>query len=1045
MKTVTLTRKLRALVLAVFTTAPFIVSAQYCDSITPSFIVDLSAAPYMTWVSPDTDRDGFCCGATAPDKCLEFIITLHPNSAAVVFNIASGAVPPGALFYQIDCGPPVAVGSPICLNGTGPFHLTFCKPGNNTNTFSIETIPNPIFGPNLVLGDGCSDDLWVQFYDESTITWNSISPGAPGSQNGLLSCVTACDTVTATNNPLAPPIVEYLVCGMASNGCTTDPICDTMSVQFVPEMNVTINAPDTVLCPNETTVPAQALVTGGTVPYTFSWSNGATTASTNLGPGTHTVSVTDANACVVRQATVTVTQLLPPSVSAGGDQDLCADYIGVVSLTATAANTAGIQWTGGGGIFLPDDTSLVVGYIPSLFEILTGSINIGVETVNNNGCPEATDNAMIDYNSVAESVFVQTQDVSCNGMTNGTALVGVVGMNGPYTVSFDGGAYNSTFSQNNLAPGTHTVSVMSGLGCDTLITFTIGEPPLLTVAEVNNTDVLCAGGSTGSTTVASAGGFGTHSYSWNTAPVQTQPTASNLATGTYTVTVTDANGCTATLDVNINEPAPLANTFNTVPPSCFGLSNGAISSNVTGGTAPYLLSWSTGASATNIYDVAAGTYTLQITDDNGCVLVVQELVTQPPLLESTMTNDTTICPGSPVTLTVNATGGTGNYTYNWSPAGPNAAQQNVNPLSTQLYTCTVSDNNGCTSQSSVTLTTISLDPDDITATVSDSIICYGETVQLGGAYTGPDTTVTLAWNHCASCPVITDATPLSDSTFTLVATNQCNQQIMASVTVQVVLPPLVQLDPNLGEYCPNEYFSVSNNGDNNEDWFYTWNFGDGTVSHDMNGIHSYSEPGNYEITLTIVNEYGCESDAAAAGYVTVHPQANAEFISSSLVETTLDPTFTFTNLSTDATTYEWSFGDGNGSAIFSPTHTYETYGVFTVTLNANNQYNCPDQEQLVIEVKPSFNVYIPNAFTPDGDNHNGVFLVEGFGIQEKDFSFVIYDRWGEVIFESSDRSIGWDGTYKSHPAQDGVYTWVVRFRDLTDTKHELNGHVSLLR
>jgi hypothetical protein len=101
------------------------VTGQFCDSITPTFIVDLSASPYMNWTSPETERDGYCCGATAPDLCLEFVITLNPNAAAIVFNIATGAVPPGALLYQIDCGPPTAVGEPICLSGTGPFHLTF--------------------------------------------------------------------------------------------------------------------------------------------------------------------------------------------------------------------------------------------------------------------------------------------------------------------------------------------------------------------------------------------------------------------------------------------------------------------------------------------------------------------------------------------------------------------------------------------------------------------------------------------------------------------------------------------------------------------------------------------------------------------------------------------------------------------------------------------------------------------------------------------------------------------------------------------------------
>lgn len=1025
---------------------PFISFSQYCDSITPAFVVDLSATPYMTWVSPNTDRDGFCCGASAPDKCLEFVITLHPNSAAIVFNIASGAVPPGALFYQIDCGAPTPVGSPICLYGPGPFHLTFCKPGNNFNTFSIETIPNPIFGPNLTLGDGCSDELWVQFYDETTITWNSINPGAPGSQNGLLSCTAACDTVLALNNSLAPPVVDYLVCGMAANGCTTEPICDTMTVTFAPPLSAAIFAPDTILCPNESTVSATAQASGGTPPYAYLWSDGTSTAAANLGVGTHTVSVTDATNCIIRQASVTITQLAPPVVDAGANVDVCLNYIGAITLTATASNTQGVLWSGGSGTFSPSDTSLVVDYLPGAGELNTGVIQIQIESVNNTGCPEASDSTQIIFNPVLESVLIETQDVSCFGMTNGTAMVTMSGLTGPYSFAFDGGAYASSNSALNLAPGQHTVSILNSIGCDTLIFFDINEPPLLQVSEVSRTNVSCFGGSDGSITVQGIGGVGTYSYSWDTNPVQTTETAVGLIAGNYTVTVTDQNGCTSNMALAITEPLPLMNSFTIVEPTCNGFNNGSIQALVSGGTAPYSYNWNTGGTGTSISGLASGNYSIIITDLNGCSMSQSVFIAQPAPLAILISQDTAICPGSPITLAVQVSGGTGAYSYNWMPQTGSGSQLVVSPLVQTTYTCNASDANGCAIGASATVSMIALDPADIYASVSDPIICLGEEVVITGAYTGPDQTVVLSWAHCTSCPVTQNMTPAATTTYILSAVNQCNQQIAADVTVVVSEPPVVSLDPDLGAYCQGEYFSVSNSGTNDPSWTYTWTFEDGTISHDMSAVHVFNTPGQFEVSLTIINEYGCQSAAASSGFITVNPQATASFDSDKIEVTTIDPVFHFTNTSQNASEYEWHFGDGDMTYVTSPTHSYDTYGQFTVTLNANNQYNCPDQAHLVVTVKPSFELFVPNAFTPDGDEFNNTFTASGYGILETDFTMEIYNRWGELIFESHNMQIGWDGSYAgTERVQDGTYTWVIRFKDLTNTLHERNGHLSLLR
>lgn len=1030
-----------------FTIQPTIVNAQFCDSLTPTFNVDLSASPFMSWVSPVIARNGSCCGSTAPDKCLEFVITLNPNSAAVVFNFASGAVPPGALFYQIDCGPATPVGSPICLTGTGPFHLTFCKPGNNSNTFSIETIPDPIFGPNLALGDGCSDDLWVHFYDETTITWNSINPGAPGSQNSLLSGTSGCDTVAVTNNPLAPPTVDYLVCGMAANGCSTTPICDTLSVQFTPPVSVSIDAPDTTLCPNETSVPVQALVSGGTPPYSYSWSNGAMTQATSLGAGTHTVSITDATNCVIRQATVTITQILPPAVNASGAVDVCANYVGSIAFSATAANTQGVLWTGGSGTFSPSNTALNVDYTPGPGETAIGTVPITVVTVNTTGCPEVMAATSVTFNPILDAVAIQTVDVSCFGMTNGMAQVTVTGVNNPYNFAFDGGAYSTTNNITALAPGNHTVSILNSLGCDTLITFVINEPPLLTLNELNHTDVLCNGDATGSAAVQAAGGYGAYAFNWNSTPVQSSSFATNLTAGSYTATVTDANGCVATTPIVITEPAPLTNAFVLTSPLCYGFSNGSIAANANGGVSPYAYAWSNGATMATINAIPAGAYTMQLTDANGCILNDNTFLTEPTQLTMSISNDTIICPGTPISLQVSANGGTQPYSYLWNPGAGTSNPLLVSPNVPTNYTCEVKDANGCLVMSAVQVNTFSLNSNDIVASINDSIICAGSSAQLNGAYIGTDPTVNLEWTFCPACPIAQTVNPSATTSYTLVATNQCNQQITDQVTLTIINPPVVNLNVDLGAYCQGEYFSVHNDGDNNPAWSYTWTFADGFVSHDMTAIHSFANAGTYPVSLVIVDSYGCQSAAASAGFVTINPQAHADFTANTLETTNLNPVFHFINNSTNATTYEWFFDDGQASYVTNPTHTYQTYGTFTVTLNANNQYNCPDQATLVVEVKPTFNVYVPNTFTPDGDLVNNTFLAQGYGIQETDFTMLIFNRWGEILFESHDMTVGWDGSYQAGADQvkDGTYTWVINFKDLTNQKHQITGHVNLLR
>ncbi len=195
----------------------------YCNAPVPTFTVNMTGNPNGSWLSPNVGRNDYCCGATGTNVCIQFIITLDPMSTGIIFDIASGAVPPGALYYQINCGPPAQVGTAICLTGVGPHYLTFCKPGGNSNEYSIQALSQPTAGPNITVNDGCSAEMYCSGFDDTTITWTSIFPGNPGQYNSFLSCTQDCDTVTVTPSGFIPPYVDYQVCGASMGGCGQTP------------------------------------------------------------------------------------------------------------------------------------------------------------------------------------------------------------------------------------------------------------------------------------------------------------------------------------------------------------------------------------------------------------------------------------------------------------------------------------------------------------------------------------------------------------------------------------------------------------------------------------------------------------------------------------------------------------------------------------------------------------------------------------------------------------------------------------------------------
>lgn len=1036
------------LVITLFIQSTFLYG-QYCDSITPNFTVDLSASPNQTWVSPSIVRDGNCCSTSAPDKCLEFIITLHPSAIAVSFNIASGAIPPGALFYQVDCGPAIPVGSPICLNGAGPHHLTFCKPGNNNNSFSITTYSEPIIGPNIILNSGCTGIIYANYYNEPSITWTSIFPGATGSYNSLLDCTAGCDTVQVTASANPPAYIDYLVCGNDIGGCNPLPICDTIRVNFVTPVTVSVSPSAQHLCFGAANTTVTATASGGTSPYNYSWSNGETTASISVGVGTYVVNVTDASGCLVVSDTAIITQdALPIIANAGSDQNVCAQSVPTLQLDGTIQTATGGIWSGGVGVYSPNNTTLNATYTPTAFEVSNGSIVLTLTSTGNNGCPASTDNVTMNFLNFTEAVNLTTTNVTCFGYTNGEVHIATAGIFNPCQFSWNGGALTSDSFLIDLPAGYNTVTIVNSLGCDTTLDFEIFQPTQLT-GSVSEVDNICFGEENGEATATPSGGTPPYSYSWNTTPIHDSPSAMNLAADDYICTVNDSNGCVIQLNANIEQPAPLTLDLSSVEPNCYGSSNGAISSTVAGGVSPYLFQWSTGPTSSNLYNLTSGSYTLEVTDANNCLIVDSINLNQPTQVIGSINNNMVICPNEAIELSVAASGGTGNYQYSWTPNSQTNDTINEFPISNQIYSCEITDNNGCAILLSTSVIINVLDPNDLLATIGSNEICMLDSVSLTAFYSGSDTTVNLTWTHCPSCStdnVIYD-TPSGDTEYVLSGTNYCGQTIYDTVSVIVNPLPLISLAPTMGNICPGGNVSFVNSGNNSPFWSYNWNFGDGQTSNYIYPNHVYQTSGTYNVSLTVTDNNGCTSTLLNGSQVIVYPQAHAAFTSSSMSESTLDPTFSLYNLSSNSDSYIWNFGDGTTSTTVNPIHTYIDHGNYQVYLTANNVFNCPDSTFIILEVKPSFEIYVPNAFTPDMDDYNETFFATGYGISDKDFTMYIFNRWGELVFESHAMNQGWDGSTKflGKKSQDGVYTWVIYFKDLTEKKHKREGHVSIIK
>ncbi len=927
--------------------------------------------------------------------------------------------------WSFHIGPLINITLPLGYIPLTWYNNTWEMAGFQDTTFpGIVMIPNPEF--ELVSITHTNNVCAGDSIGTITVTVNNGTPPYIFIwSNGII------DTTTSTINSITGLLSgTYFVTVSDINGCTHT--ASATIIETNPPININL-IPVNVLCHGDSTGIIYSQVTGGTPPYTYQWiplgGNGPN--ATNLPAGTYTLSVVDNVGCP-KVDSITITE---PATA----------------VSVMLDSLEHVLCYGGNNGFIA--ISVEGGIPPYHYLWSNGSTNQDIFNLPANTYTVTVSDAHHCTITLTETInqppllaaFILPTHVTCYGFSNGSANLIVGGGTPPYQFLWNTG--NTTEDLNNLPTGTYSVTIIDANGCTTSTETFIQQPFAPLTATYETTDVLCHGFSTGAINLTPNGGTPPYSYQWSSG--QTTQDLTNIPAGNYSVTITDYNSCTAIYSMTINEPPSYVSTqLNVTDVRCFGEVNGSIDLNISGGVPPYLIHWSNGAANEDINTLYSGWYFVTVTDAHGCTIVDSAYVNEPGKLYADVTHNVIICINDTAHLYVSATGGTPGYTFTWN-TGSHDTLIHVMPSTTTNYSVTVTDSHGCIN---VAQTTVQVRPPlSANIYINDSILCHGEPLTFNGTIQGGKSPYIIMLNDTSNINSLPFTLyPAESSSYLIKISDQCNTPpLYFTFNIQIVPSPLIniQADKTFGCAPLTVHFIESSPDEGQSYW---WNFGDlnsNNFSNFKNPTHTYKDPGIYTVSLTTTNSNGCSSHQTIPNLIHVYPTPEAKFITDPYTITMFNTNVHFINLSTGASYYHWYFGDGDSSNIESPYHEYPPipaeYQVYLIAISNNG---CIDTSKMNLTVIGEYTFYAPTAFSPDNDGHNERWRVYATNIKFETFELIIYDRWGEIIWQSNDINQWWDGrpmkSDKLVPV--GSYTWLVRFKDNNDVTRTKTGSVTVI-
>ena len=893
----------------------------------------------------------------------------------------------------------------------------------------------------VVLNDseGCADTLQFGLTEPDTLTaviqitevinCNGAATGAlnvvVNGGNGGYDYTWPLQDIGNTPNPTGlaagdynVAVVDSLACPAIAEITLSEP--DSIDIEFVAENASCAGTPDGTL---------QTLVSGGTAPFTYAWGNSATTPELqNLAPGTYCLTVTDGAGCTQTACT----DIASPPV-------LLIDSIAQAPVLCNGGNSGSATAFPSGGTepytYSWDDPLSQITATADMLSAQTYTVNI----TDANGCTVSQPVTLTEPPPL--SATLETTDASCNGGSDGTATALPEGGTSPYTFAWSD--MQTGNQATGLSAGAIAVTVTDNNGCATEATATLGEPAEAVLVEAVQTEQGCFGEAQNRALATGSGGAGGFTYEWSNG--QATPAATGLDTVPYTVTVTDASGCTAVDTLVPTDLEEITFLIITNPPACNGETNGRLGINqIAGGNGQmfedYTISWSTGDTGPITEGLSGSTtYSVTVSDGQGCQQVRERFLPEPPPIEIELAADSVSCAGGSdgSAQAVDVVGDAPPFTYNWSDG---QTGEQAGSLSAGTYFLTVNDQNGCAGIAEVNIgeptpLALSLEREDVD--------CFGnQNGALSAAASGGTPGYTYNWSGGQTTA---EATGLGAGLYTLTLTdaNGCTAEAQDSIRSPEPLTaglaanrPVcfgeangsISVTPQGG--TPPYRYSLDNDFFSGSATLIGLEAGDYTVwVRDANGCLTNEN-------TSIANPPALNVDAGGAAYDiilgdSIRLYASAENARGSIRLNWIAPyEGTLSCTACDATTATPEF------SIL-----YELVGT--------DSLGCSDSDQVRIYVNKPRIVEVPTGFTPNGDNTNDRLIVHG---QEGTFvqAFRVYDRWGELMHESTEFSVndaanGWDGTFRGEPVTPGVYVWqvIVEFPD--GREEALQGQTTLIR
>lgn len=780
------------------------------------------------------------------------------------------------------------------------------------------------------------------------------------------------------------------------------------------------------------------------------------------GPGTHTITYTwdNGDECTGTMSYDVVVN--GPSAPTANDVFYCLNQT-ASALTATGSN---LQWytsaTGGtASSTAPTPSTSTEGVTSYWVSDASGS------------CESARTEIQVTVSGSLDVTAVVT-DVNCNGDCDGAINVTVQGGASPYIYNWDNGSTDKDLI--DVCAGDYVLNVADNSGCSATFQATIEEPTALFLATASSDETCNGGGCDGSVNVIPTGGINqmngnnyAYSIEWfdvNSNSIATQANPTGLCAGTYTVTVTDNNGCVATdSEVVGSSSSTQVMVIDGANPTCNGGNDGYLVlafSDPNNGPFQYSTDGVNFTPYSNgVNGLSAGVVNVTIQDGSGCTSATSVELFDPAPVNIDVSSDTTICIGGQANVWAYAYGGVPGYTFQWDNGSTNAFVLS-SPTQTTSYSVTAYDGNGCPSET-VSSTVYLYQPLSFDISSAAATVCPGEEVIIntnsitGGSGQG----YTIDWSPTPANGVNPQTgavvfEPQGSQTITATLSDNCETPaVVNTINIDLYNLPVANLSTTDSMDCGSLATVLDAGLNATEITSYQWTYGHETSSEESPSVE-LNEVGVYDVTLNYTTIDGCSAEVSQVAWLEVLEEPIAIFTASTNQTTILDPLVTLDGFeSYGADQYSWENLGTNESLGYSDwlEHEFTTPGEFPIQLTVTSTNGCVDSTVQVITVEDDFTLFVPNAFAPDGE-HNQVFQPKGLRIDNGDYEMWIYDRWGNMVFYSNDYYLGWDGTTTAcegcnvndsgHLAQTDVYVWIISVKTSKGT-HKETGHVTLVR